>query len=170
MDARRNNLFSPAIWVRVALAVGVMACAAGMVVTAGDRRAGDPGEPDHPHPSASPLAIPTLIQLQSSPATRVMLMEVTAYCPCPKCCGPQAQGITASGKTVDYADGRFVAADTRLLPFGTRVSVPGYHDGQPVEVIDRGGAIKGNKLDVYFPSHQTALEWGRRQVPVTILD
>lgn len=166
MDARRTNLRSPALLIRLAIAAGVLACAAGMVVTAGDRRAGD----DEPLPLASPMAIPTLIQLQSNAASRVVLMEVTAYCPCSKCCGPQAQGLTASGKTVDYADGRFVAADTRLLPFGTRVSVPGYHDGQPVEVIDRGGAIKGNKLDVYFPSHQTALEWGRRQVPVTILD
>src|SRR5688500_12547387 len=36
----------------------------------------------------------------AAPRTRVMRMEVTAYCPCTKCCGPKAQGITASGKHV----------------------------------------------------------------------
>jgi len=97
-------------------------------------------------------------------------MEVTAYCPCQKCCGPEAAGITASGKTVDYDSGRFVAADTRLLPFGTRVRVPGYHDARPVEVIDRGGAIKGNKLDVYFPTHDEARRWGRQVLEVQILE
>jgi 3D (Asp-Asp-Asp) domain-containing protein len=101
------------------------------------------------------------------PAEMQRLMEVTAYCPCPKCCGPDAQGITASGRTVDYNDGRFVAAD-RSLPFGTRISIPGYGDGQPVEVIDRGGAIKGDKLDVFFPTHDQALQWGRQKLLVTV--
>lgn len=107
--------------------------------------------------------IPTL-----QPRTRTLLMEVTAYCPCTRCCGPNAQGITASGRRVDYNGGKFVAADTSILPFGTRVSIPGYHDGEIVEVIDRGGAIKGNKLDVYFDCHQVARQWGRQWLIVTI--
>lgn len=106
----------------------------------------------------------------STPSSRIMLMEVTAYCPCPKCCGPKAQGITASGKHVSYNDGRFVAADTRHLPFGTQIQIPGYHNEAKVEVIDRGGAIKGNKLDVFFPTHQEALEWGRQWVAVKVLN
>ena len=107
---------------------------------------------------------------EPSAAFRTIRMEVTAYCACKKCCGPNAQGITASGKLVSYNGGKFVAADTRLLPFGTKLQVPGYHNGETVEVIDRGGAIKGNKLDLYFDSHQTALEWGRQWVDVTILE
>jgi len=99
---------------------------------------------------------------------RVLWMEVTAYCPCTKCCGANAQGVTASGKPVTYDAGRFVAADTELLPFGTRVQIPGYHEGGSVEVIDRGGAIKGHKIDVFFPSHDEALQWGRRWVAVTV--
>ena len=102
--------------------------------------------------------------------TRVMRMEVTAYCPCTKCCGSNAQGITASGKLVDYNGGKFVAADTRLLPFGKKLVVPGYADGAPVEVIDRGGAIKGNKLDLYFPTHEEALIWGRQMLDVTVFE
>jgi 3D (Asp-Asp-Asp) domain-containing protein len=103
-------------------------------------------------------------------AKRVILMEVTAYCPCTKCCGPEAQGLTASGKPVSYNDGLFVAADTKKLPFGTKLSIPGYGDGRAVEVIDRGGAIKGDKLDVFFPSHDEALQWGRQKVAVTVED
>ena len=95
-------------------------------------------------------------------------MQVTAYCPCTKCCGPQAQGLTASGKRVSHDHGRFVAADTDVLPFGTKLKIPGYHNARPVEVIDRGGAIKGNKLDVYFPTHDEALEWGRQRLAVTV--
>ena len=101
---------------------------------------------------------------------RVVRMEVTAYCACKKCCGPNAQGLTASGKPVTHNRGRFVAADTRLLGFGTALSVPGYHGGRAVKVLDRGGAIKGNKLDVYFPSHERALRWGRQHLDVTVLE
>ncbi len=97
-------------------------------------------------------------------------MLVTAYCPCTKCCGPSAQGITASGKRVSYNQGRFVAADKTLLPFGTRLQVPGYHGASTVEVVDTGSAIKGHRLDVYYPSHQKALEWGKRWVDVLVLE
>lgn len=96
-------------------------------------------------------------------------MVVTAYCACTKCCGPAAQGLTASGKPVTHDGGRFVAADTAVLPFNTRLSIPGYYGGTPVRVLDRGGAIKGNRLDVFFPSHETALDWGRRTVDVTVV-
>lgn len=106
----------------------------------------------------------------AGPKLRTMLMEVTAYCPCPKCCGPRAQGITASGRRVSYNGGRFVAADTRLLKFKTKLIIPGYAGAQPVEVIDRGGAIKGNKLDVYFPTHQEARKWGRQKLLVTVVE
>ena len=101
---------------------------------------------------------------------RVMRMEVTAYCHCMKCCGPAAQGITASGKPVSYNGGLFVAADTSVLPFGTKLVIPGYANNKPVEVIDRGGAIKGHKLDVYFPTHQEARQWGRKKIDILVIE
>ena len=101
---------------------------------------------------------------------RQMLMEVTAYCACKKCCGPRAQGITASGKHVSYNNGRFVAADTSVLKFNTNLIIPGYANNQPVKVLDRGGAIKGHKLDVYFHSHQEARKWGRQKLWVTVVE
>lgn len=92
-------------------------------------------------------------------------MVVTAYCPCTICCGPSARGVTASGRPVGANGGRFVAAD-RSLPFGTMLVIPGYNDSRPIEVLDRGGAIRGDRLDVFFPTHHEAKRWGVRRLTV----
>jgi 3D (Asp-Asp-Asp) domain-containing protein len=106
--------------------------------------------------------------IESRGKSHVIWMEVTAYCPCPICCGARARGVTASGKPVTANDGFFVAADADRLPFGAKVRIPGYHDGQTVEVLDRGSAILGPRLDVFFPTHEEAMAWGRQWLPVTV--
>ena len=106
----------------------------------------------------------------AKPRQHHMWMQVTAYCACKKCCGPKARGLTASGLPISYNGGHFVAADGKLFKFGTQLIVPGYADGQPVEVIDRGGAIKGHHIDLYFPSHEQAKQWGRKWVQVTVIE
>ena len=118
------------------------------------------------------VVLPPVVAEPQYRVVETILMEVTAYCPCTKCCGPQAQGITASGLPVSHNDSQFVAADIRVLPFDTEIRIPGYHgeDGAVVPVIDRGGAIKGKRLDVYFPTHKRALEWGRQTLPVQVLE
>jgi len=93
-------------------------------------------------------------------------MRVTAYCPCPKCCGKYSDGITASGRKIRPGDS-FVAADKKY-PFGTEMIVPGYGSGEPVKVLDRGGVIRGNRLDVFFESHEDALKWGVRNLDVKV--
>lgn len=93
-------------------------------------------------------------------------MRVTAYCACPKCCGKDAKGITACSYKIKEGD-TFVAADKKY-PFGSDVVIPGYNDGKPVEVLDRGGLIRGNRLDVFFPSHKEALKWGVKYLEVKI--
>ena len=100
--------------------------------------------------------------------THKVWLQVTAYCACPKCCGPNARGLTASGRPTSYNDGHFVAADTKLFKFGTKLRIPGYAGEKPVEVIDRGGAIKGYHIDVFFPTHEQARVWGKRWVQVTV--
>ena len=97
---------------------------------------------------------------------REIICIVTAYCSCHKCTGKhpgdQGYGITASGTRAQYGT---LAADWDMFEPGTRLIVPGYGEGI---VEDRGVAIKGRKLDVWFAEHSTALAWGRRQVRVRV--
>lgn len=110
--------------------------------------------------------ITTLDRYESSAGWQTVRMRVTAYCPCEKCCGEYADGQTASGHDIRPGDA-FVAAD-RKYPFGTEMVIAGYNNNRPVKVLDRGGAIKGNRLDVFFASHQQALEWGIRYRDVKV--
>jgi len=93
-------------------------------------------------------------------------MRITAYCPCKKCCGKYADGVTASGHKIQPGD-VFVAADSKY-PFETEMIIPGYNNGKAVNVLDRGGAINGNRIDVFFPKHQQALSWGVKYMKVKI--
>lgn len=90
-------------------------------------------------------------------------MIVTAYTAGPESTGKKpgdpGYGITASGAKVRRGA---VSADPSI-PFGTRVFIPGYGPGV---VLDRGGKIKGDRLDVYFENLEDALEWGVRKVTV----
>jgi 3D (Asp-Asp-Asp) domain-containing protein len=95
-------------------------------------------------------------------------MTVTAYSPDERSCGDSADNITASNHHVYTNAHRLVAADTRILPLGSIISIPGYDDGQIVPVLDRGGAIKGMRLDVLYPTHERARKWGVQRLPITI--
>ena len=88
--------------------------------------------------------------------------KVTGYCPCMKCCG-KTDGITASG--VKARANHTIAAPSTYA-FGTRISLDGY--GVFV-VEDRGGAIKDNRLDRFFNTHQEALNWGVKFCNGTVL-
>lgn len=99
---------------------------------------------------------------------RSLLMEVTAYSPDARSCGDSADGLTATLHSVHTNGFELVAADPRLLPYGSMLTIPGYADGLIVPVLDCGGAIKGHKLDVLFPTHEQALKWGRRSMMVTV--
>lgn len=97
--------------------------------------------------------------------------EATAYCSCEKCCGSWAlirpDGIvyTASGAVAEQ--GVTIAADWDVLPPGTVV----YIDGLGERVVqDRGGAIKGNAVDIYFEDHEEALVFGRQAVRLYIIE
>lgn len=69
-------------------------------------------------------------------------------------------GRTASGR---YTSHGCVAVDPRVIPLGSKLYIPGY--GWAV-AADTGGAIQGNKIDVWFPSVGQCYQWGVR--PVTI--
>ena len=116
---------------------------------------------------AVPLRRPLAADSRWRGLWRKVRMRVTAYCPCEKCCGKFADGVTASGKPVTANGGCFVAAPPEF-PLASLVRVPGYAGGRAVEVLDRGGAIKDNRLDVYFATHAQALRWGVRWLDVQV--
>ena len=92
---------------------------------------------------------------------------ITAYCACYDCCNKRptdkGYGITASG--VKAQQGITVATD-KSIPFGTKIYIEGV--GERI-VQDRGSAIKGNRIDLYFENHQEANSFGRQKRKVTIL-
>ena len=98
-------------------------------------------------------------------------VEATAYCPCEKCCGKWAlnrpDGIvyTASGAVAQ--EGVTIAADWSVFPVGTVLFIEGYGTRT---VQDKGAAVKGNAIDVYFESHEEALVFGRQKVLVYIAE
>ena len=83
-----------------------------------------------------------------------------AYCACTKCCGKWARGITASGTTA--TEGRTIAVDPDVIPLGTHV----YVNGREYIAEDTGSGINDRTIDVFFESHQAALQWGKRTVTV----
>jgi 3D (Asp-Asp-Asp) domain-containing protein len=109
------------------------------------------------------------------------VVECTAYCPCKKCCGwkrtwygkavvasgrnagqPKQVGITASGTKAKKGT---IAADLSKYPFGTRMYIPGYGYGT---VEDRGSAILGEHIDLFYKHHRQAAQWGRRRLKIRI--
>ena len=104
--------------------------------------------------------------MEDKESWHVVHMRVTGYCACPKCCGKFSDGRTASNHRIKRGD-VFVAADKRYR-FGTEMIIPGYNATQTVSVQDRGRVIKGNRLDLYFDSHQQAKKWGVKYLNVMV--
>lgn len=86
--------------------------------------------------------------------------KITAYCSCAKCCG-KSTGRTASGAKATA--GVTVAAPAKFA-FGTKLNIGGHI----YTVQDRGGAIQGNRIDIYVSSHSAALQWGVKYLPVSV--
>ncbi|MGL6200437.1 MAG: CD1108 family mobile element protein [Lachnospiraceae bacterium] len=86
-------------------------------------------------------------------------VRTTAYCSCAICCGPYANGITASGTTA--AANRTIAVDAYnpIVPMGTKVVI----NGVTYTVEDTGNLNANNAdIDIYFNTHAEALAWGRQ--------
>lgn len=111
--------------------------------------------------------------LLTATADQPVRVRASAYCPCARCCGlhsPEVggHGLTTSGRRP--TPGITIAAP-RGVPRGTVLCIEGLG---VVRVDDRGGAIRGRRVDIfvhvdeepppYTLSHQAALEWGRREL------
>ncbi len=92
-------------------------------------------------------------------------MEASAYCPCTICCGEYASGYTADGSK---ATAGYTVATSSDYAFGTLFFIP-YFD-RVFEVEDRGGAIVDNRIDIYFDTHEEALQFGRKTITVFIIE
>lgn len=117
-----------------------------------------------------------IVRATVSPDTPVLKLlggfRVTAYCACQSCCGKSPDdpwyGITATGTKA--TQGRTIAVDPRVIPYGTVLYFEG-PDGLIGGYVaeDCGGSIKGNRIDLYFDSHEEADEWGIRELDIYII-
>jgi len=87
--------------------------------------------------------------------------RITAYTASFRECG-KTDGITASG--VKATSNHTVAAPG-IFPFGTKLLI----GGQIYTVEDRGGAIQGNRIDIYMDSYSDAIAWGSRYMDVEVV-
>lgn len=93
---------------------------------------------------------------------------VYGYCSCKKCCG-KTDKLTYTETTA--MQDRTIAVDPDVIPLGSTVLI--YYDNSLVGIYqaeDIGGDIKGNKIDMYFNSHNSALEWGKKKCKVVVVD
>jgi 3D (Asp-Asp-Asp) domain-containing protein len=76
--------------------------------------------------------------------------------------GYSLAGYTATGMPVGWG---VVAVDPAVIPLGTRLTIPGY--GEAV-AADTGGGVRGDTIDIWFPTGAQARGWGRRTVTITL--
>lgn len=95
------------------------------------------------------------------------VFKLTSYCACEKCCGKYANnrnGTIKGAMGVTLTNQYSIAVDPDIIPLGTKV----YINGQEYIAQDTGGAIKGNRIDIYNTSHSAALNFGVQYAEVTI--
>ena len=91
---------------------------------------------------------------------------LTAYCPCTSCCGKD-DGITATGTLA--AEGRTIAVDPRVIPYGSRVLLIFPNGTQHTYIAeDCGSGVNGNHIDVFFSDHQAARVFGVQSAMVYV--
>lgn len=99
-----------------------------------------------------------------SSSSKTLTVSSTAYtASCEGCSGITRMGVNLN----KYEDAKVIAVDPNVIPLGSTVEVEGY--GKAL-AVDTGGAIKGNRIDVFIPKQSDALIWGKKQVKVTIVD
>ena len=90
-------------------------------------------------------------------------MEATAYTYVPG----QTTMTTATGRTLSKG---IAAVDPKVIPLHTKMYVTGTYEYGYCEAEDTGGAIKGNIVDLAFPTYDECIQFGRRNVVVYILE
>ncbi|MEH7481183.1 3D domain-containing protein, partial [Neobacillus drentensis] len=100
----------------------------------------------------------------SNSSSKEITVKATAYtASCEGCSGTTATGINLKANP----NAKVIAVDPAVIPLGSKVYVEGY--GEAI-AGDTGGAIKGNRIDVFIPSEQDAINFGVKQLNVEILN
>lgn len=114
--------------------------------------------------TATTTSAPASVVAPAVSTAKEMTVTATAYTAyCAGCSGTTATGIDLRSNP----NQKVIAVDPSVIPLGSRVWVEGY--GEAI-AGDTGGAIKGNIIDVFIPSQQAALNWGRKTVKIKVLD
>ena len=94
--------------------------------------------------------------------------KLTAYCSCSLCCGKWANnrpnGIVYGAIGEELKEGYSIAVDPAVIAYRTEVII----NGHTYKAQDCGGAIKGNRIDVYFENHNDALKFGVQYAEVFV--
>lgn len=104
---------------------------------------------------------PEIAQNTAPPVESGVMFQATAY--------TWTGNPTATGTVARVG---VIAVDPRVIPLGTKVYLQ-YTDGTPIGYAtaeDTGGAIKGNIIDIYMDSYNECIQFGRRNVVVTIVE
>lgn len=109
-------------------------------------------------PNTEPVSVPVIKSMG--------MFKLTAYCGCKKCCGKWADnrpnGVVYGASGEILQEGYSIAVDTDVIPYGTEVII----NGNTYRADDCGGAIKGNRIDVYFSEHEDAVNFGVQKAEV----
>ncbi|MFL6517415.1 MAG: 3D domain-containing protein, partial [Bacillus sp. (in: firmicutes)] len=123
-----------------------------------------PAKPAAQAPKDSAPEVKAATTSTTNTDTKEITMRATAYtASCEGCSGTTATGINLKANP----DKKVIAVDPNVIPLGSKVYVEGY--GEAI-AGDTGGAIKGNRIDIFIPSKQDAVNFGVKQVKVKILD
>lgn len=104
---------------------------------------------------------------QQSGGTNLGTFQVTGYgADCVGCSGITAAGVNVQGGVTHYQGYRVIATDPNVIPMFSIVHIEGV--GNCI-AVDTGGAIKGNIIDLLFPSEAHTHAWGRQHRNVSII-
>lgn len=143
--SRRSELAGAALERLTARAAAAEEKAAAVPVSVSGGSGSATGGGSAPAPSSAPAPVS---------ADTTMTVASTGYC---------LRGTTATGVPVGWG---VVAVDPSVIPLGTRMSIPGYGEGV---AADTGAAVRGAKIDLWFPRCSQALAWGHRTITITLL-
>ncbi|ANU16064.1 peptidoglycan-binding protein [Planococcus maritimus] len=157
-----NNISGHMIYPGQEFAVKGAAAKATATATAPAKQEAPKSTQAAPTPASAPAAAkPAAASTQSGKEMTVSATAYTAYC-------AGCSGITRTGIDLrSNPNQKVIAVDPSVIPLGSKVWVEGY--GTAI-AGDTGGAIKGNKIDVFIPTQSEALKWGRKNITIKILD